>query len=35
MFTLNIPVTDLGWYSSQPMDGGVAQASPSRSVPLT
>jgi hypothetical protein len=34
MLTLNAPVTAPAWYSSQPMEGGVPQASPSMSVPL-
>ena len=32
--TVKGPVTAPAWYSSQPMDGGFAQASPSMSVPL-
>ena len=34
MPTLNGPVSAPTWYSSQPMEGGLAQASPSMSVPL-
>ncbi len=34
MATVKGPLTAPAWYSSQPMDGGLAQASPSMSVPL-
>jgi len=33
MLTLKGPVSAAAWFSSQPMDGGLAQASPSISVP--
>src|SRR5579883_2091856 len=31
--TLNAPVTKPLWYSSQPIEGGLSQVSPSRSEP--
>src|SRR5436190_19437627 len=34
MATLKSPVSAPAWYSSQPMEGGLAQASPSISVPV-